>query len=471
MILWVALMLAAPAPAAAEGPPMTMSLDDYVDHALRQGNLGLQNTIGFQTATYARGIALRQTSLPSLNYSGSGSLGETTNSAPPLDDVVTKTKSYSNALTLSEPLPTGTVLSLSGTYPYNWSSGSSGTTSQSSSQYNLQATQPLYIFAQNAVWRSRERARLQFDSARDSYEQEVLSIKAQARSLYYAVMLSLQSLEVAKRKLKGSRALLRVSQALSDNGKVAPVEVTRAEISVRTDERQLENAQASLDKAILGAKNFISLPVDVKMYFTTLLEFNPIQVGQPRLLDYALANRPEIRRQRRSLILAEFDLAETKEAGRPVFSLNGSYEKSLQGGQTTLGWTAGASATWLLFDSFVTRDRIRQSQLSLDSAQLTMADLERTTRVDVQSAYIDVMNAEKQIQDFKVSRDQAGQNVEIIRTRFQNGLDRLLDVFDAENQARDLDVEYLNLLVNHLQAKDRLVQLIGAPLESFPKDK
>ena len=66
------------------------------------------------------------------------------------------------------------------------------------------------------------------------------------------------------------------------------------------------------------------------------------------------------------------------------------------------------------------------------------------------------------------ARQLARCDVQIVRARFQSGLDRLLDVFDARTQAYDLEVQYLNLLVSHKQAKDMLSQLVGASLESLP---
>ena len=87
--------------------------------------------------------------------------------------------------------------------------------------------------------------------------------------------------------------------------------------------------------------------------------------------------------------------------------------------------------------------------------------------MDVQNAYLDIKKAEKQILDFQSSREQARHNVDVVRLRFQNGLERLIDVFDAENDMRNLDNEYLNLLVRYNESKDTLSQLIGGDVESI----
>jgi outer membrane protein len=131
------------------------------------------------------------------------------------------------------------------------------------------------------------------------------------------------------------------------------------------------------------------------------------------------------------------------------------------------GWTWTSTANWLFFDSFVTREKARSARIAEWVADLNLRDAERTNRVNVQNNYLDIKRTEKQIQDFKFSREQAQKNVEILRVRFQNGLTTLLDVLDAENQMRDLDNEYLNLLVQFNQSKDRLSQQVGADVETL----
>ena len=122
---------------------------------------------------------------------------------------------------------------------------------------------------------------------------------------------------------------------------------------------------------------------------------------------------------------------------------------------------------WLFFDSFVTRDAARNARIAQWVADLNLQDAERTTRVNVESDYLDVKRAEKQIQDFQFSREQALKNVDILRLRFQNGLATLLDVLDAEDQMRNLENEYLNLLVQFNTSKDKLSEQLGADVETL----
>ena len=431
---------------------MGLTLDDYTAKALEQGIRGRENALTFENAGYTRRIAFRQTDSPNMSLSYLKTRGETT-----AVGATTPTDTYQSNLTLNELLPTGTAITATGKYDGSDKPG-----------FNAALAQPIYLFVKNPVMRTRKRATLSYESAEDSFASGLLSIRNQARSLYYDVMLKEEGIKVEKRKVDSSRSLHEVTVALVEAGKLAPVESMRSKIRLQTDERQLRNADVDRQKAILNAKNFIYVPLEQPVNFLTHLEFKPFTIPVERLIEYALLHRPELKNLRRSQELSRIDFAASKEVTRPTLSLNSTYGYSTVQSTFTRSWTVTGAANWLFFDSFIARDQADQARIGEIVADLNLAETEKATRLDVQNAYLDVKNAEQQITDFQASREQAHRNVEVLRLRFQNGLDRLIDVFDAETQARSLDFEYLGLVINYNRSKDNLSQLIGGDVEKVP---
>ena len=66
-----------------------------------------------------------------------------------------------------------------------------------------------------------------------------------------------------------------------------------------------------------------------------------------------------------------------------------------------------------------------------------------------------------------MSLEQARRNVDVERLRFQQGLVQLTDVFDAQTSLRNVESQYLNLLVQFNENKDALSTLIGADVETL----
>src|SRR5207248_902965 len=141
-----------------------------------------------------------------------------------------------------EPLPTGTVMDAHGFTTGTRVSGLGSDSTSTQNTFTASVAQPIYIFVKNSVMRTRRQADLAFENARDSFDSGLLSLRTQARNLYYQVMLGDESIKVEERKVASSRKLLDITQAMVQGGKTAAVETMRAKIRLQTDERQLQNA-------------------------------------------------------------------------------------------------------------------------------------------------------------------------------------------------------------------------------------
>ncbi len=449
----------------ADMSPRSITLDDFVKRAVEQGIQNKLNELALQTAGYTREITFRQTDSPDFTLNHTNMRGDTAiNGFPEL------TNAQQTNVAMTETTPLGTTINTVGQWADSGGTlGPAGTLSRPGFTANV--TQPIYLFVKNSVLRTRQTADLTFANAKSNFQTTALSLRTQARNFYYTVMLDVESIKVDERKVASSQKLLDVTQALVDAGKSAPIEIMRSKIQLQEDQRQLLNDQVLRDQALLQAKNFAFLPLDADITFVTELEFSPFKVPLQRLIDYAMLHNPNLESLRRSKELAHLQYQAALEPTRPTLSLNGTYNSNDQGTEPDVvshGWTWTSTVNWLFFDSFVTRDQTRNARIAEWVADLNLQDAERTTRINVQSEYLDIKRTEKQIEDFTFSREQAKRNVDVLRLRFQNGLTTLLDVLDAENQDRSLDNEYLGLLVQFNQSKDSLSQQLGADVETLP---
>lgn len=440
--------------------PLALTIDDYVKRALEEGVRGKENALALESAGYSHEVSFRQTDAPTFSIGQSFSRGETNSGGTTQNGDAGIT-----SLSGSETTPWGTTLNARG----DWGETASGPVSSASGKpgLSLSGTQPLYLFVKNSVRRTRQRADIAFVDAKLAFALTRLSLRSQARSLYYNVMLGEESIKVEERKSESSQKLLDVTQALVEAGKTAPVETMRARIRVQTDRRRLHNAKITRDQAVLSAKNFIYMPLDKDVQFITQLEFAPFTVPLQRLVDYATLHRPLLQQLRQAVDRATLDLEAAYEPTRPTLALSGTYNYADQSGVLSRGWTWTAAANWTFFDSFITRDQVRVARIAQYVARLNLTEGERATQADIRSAYLDLKRTEKQILEFQTSREQARHNVDVLRLRFQNGLERLVDVFDGETEMRNLDNEYLSLLVQFNRSKDQLSELVGTEVDAL----
>ncbi|MCG3205642.1 MAG: hypothetical protein KCHDKBKB_02364 [Elusimicrobia bacterium] len=374
-------------------------------------------------------------------------------------------------LSLAQPLLTGTSLSVDGT----WSRSSVetdtlGSLSRSLTKYqpiwSLGFSQPLFVFKRNSSLRSRKLANLGWESNQDSYWKERLNIEFESRTLYYDLLLQQETAAVERRKFESAKLVNESTRLLVKAGKLAEVELVRADIRAKQDLRKIQNSEGNLEKAMNRAKDLISLPANQTIQLKSKLTYEPFMIPLEVLLKGALENNPDLQNARRSLETTKINLGQTKEGNRPTLTTSGSYSLTRDRSDSLVpldpvGWNVRMGVDWPLFDATQTKLSVRQGEISLKNSQRSLENQQRDLQVSVRNAYLDIKRTEEQIIDFAVQKSNAEKNVAAIRLQYRSGLTRLIDVFDAENQMRDLDLEYLNLLVAFNIARDRLKLLVG----------
>ncbi|MEK7690774.1 MAG: TolC family protein, partial [Bdellovibrionota bacterium] len=349
--------------------------------------------------------------------------------------------------------------------------GMPASTTDISPSWQASYTQPLFIFVGDSGRRNWRRTQLGYESAIASLDREKLAIWADARALYYRTIQRQSTIGVEGQALKSAKELLNIARALTRAGRYAPVELNRAELRYSLEERRIKSEQTALGQELNNVKYFLQLPVAANIVLTTKLEYEKFDWKLKELIDFALTHRQDYLNVKRSLEMQELSLKDAREANRPNLSLISSYSKSRLLSDSspinTYDWSAQVFATWLLFNSGVTGLRIKQSFIDLDNARISLDNIRQQIQTEVENAYLNIKNLETQLRDFDVNRRQAVNNLKAVRYRYSNGIDRLIDVFDAENDLRQIELESLGLLANYHAAKDQMILSINGFLRGW----
>ncbi len=348
--------------------------------------------------------------------------------------------------------------------------GSPPATVETSPSWQASYIQPLFIFTGDPNRRSWRRAQLSYDAAIASLEHERLAIVIDARGLYYQTLLQQSTLDVEVQTLKAAEEIVGITRALTDAGKYAPVELNRAQLRFTQEERRIRNARTALDRAVNNIRMFLQLPGGIGLELTSKLEYRKFAWTSADLVNYALTHRQDYLNAKRSEELLELSLKDLRESARPNLALVGAYGYSrvVPSGSfdaRTYNWSAQAQASWLLFDSGTTRAKVDQGLKDLENARHETERVRQQVQVDVENAYLNISNFDEQLRGFEADREMAMNNMKAVRYRYSNGIDRLIDVFDAENQMRALELEYLGLLVDFHSAKGQLALSVNGPLD------
>lgn len=444
-----------------------LGLEDYVRIVLKQSDRAIVAYNTFRNSQIFYGIASRDQFGPSLNLTSDL---KKTNSE--LNATTTTTEEASGSAALSQPLfLSGGRLSAAYTLYTDRTETDPSIVSHGYVRpaYSFTVIQPLFLFVGNPALRSWKRSRLAIDIAGDTYRRDMQVIENDARSTYYDLLYKRAQLEVERSKSESSTRAHEVTRALVDGGRLPGIELARSNLRLQQDVRRLRNAETSFQKAINDALEFASMKIDAGIDLVSQLDYAHLPLNLDELIEHAFLHRPDYKVAKSNLELAELQVRETLEGNNPELNATASVSKATTGtgippDSHSRVWVGGVNMTWSIFDSGRTRLRAQAARNDLENEKVFFRGLERSIRTEVTNAYLELQRTEQQLQDLQSSREQARVSVEAVRIRYQNGRDRLLDVFDSEQQLRDLELEYLDIVRAANLAKDRLALLIGTPL-------
>ena len=183
---------------------------------------------------------------------------------------------------------------------------------------------------------------------------------------------------------------------------------------------------------------------------------------------YALENRADAAMADYAVKQAESNKRSAKAGWRP--SVSGSVSKGfthehLFSGKLSDQWTAGISASWNIFDGGITRAQVNQADAALTRAQEVAAQTREQIQLDVQSAFLQLRAAEKNIATTQASVILGEENYKISQVRYAAGVGTNLDVMDASRKLTEARSNYFTALYNYNTAKASLDRYMGVPVE------
>lgn len=478
-IAWIlaGLLIGMPLTATAQSPNVNgnvlkLGIDDYVWLVLKQSDEARSAANQLKNSQISRSVTSRELLAPTLSVGSSVNKQRTDT-----DSVFVQNEAAEAQATVAQPL----FLSggrLSATYSNSTLRSETNfnvvTHTNERPSYTASVSQPLFLFVGNTDLRQWKRARIGYDIAVEGYRRELQSIENSARARYYDLLLKAAQLDVEKTKSLASRRSHEITKALVAAGRLPGIELSRSKLRLQQDLRRLSNAETVLRQAINDALQAASLKLDYEVQLTSRLSYTPVPMDLDSLITQALENRQDYRSAKQQLELSKLDLQSTMEANNPNISAVASLSKSdtstgAPPDTHTKSWSGGLTMNWSLFDAGITRLRTQSERNSIENQTIALAGLERSIRTDVTNAYLELKRTEEQLEDLKESTQQARQSVEAVRIRYQNGRDRLIDVFDSEQQLRDLELENLQVVVDANLARDRLNFLVGKSLDPAAK--
>ncbi|HKE26737.1 MAG TPA: TolC family protein [Bryobacteraceae bacterium] len=405
--LWLAAACGAQTPPAAQAganPPIKLTLKDALDRARQYGPQFLTANIAAQLA-HENTVQARAALLPTVNG-------------------------------LSQFIYTQPNGSPSGVFVSN----------DGPRVYNDQA------LVHGDIWNPGKRADYRGAIAAEAVARAKMDVAA--RGLFATVAQNFYAMAVAARKLVHAQQALRetqdflaITQKLEQGGEAAHADVIKAQIQFEQRQRDLQEAQLTLDKARIAFA--VLLFPDFRQDFTIDDDLESAQPlpAFPEVQQLAGRNNPDIRAAQATVQQQQSAIQSARWALFPTLSFDyffginaNQFALHNDRGQNNLGSVAQAQLNIPVWTWGATRSKVRQAELQLQQAKNDLSFTQRTLLSELQSFYEEAQVAASQVASLRLSENQSAESLRLTILRYQAGEVTVLEVVDAEStliQARN----------------------------------
>ena len=286
---------------------------------------------------------------------------------------------------------------------------------------------------------------------------------------YYSLIAGQRKYASTQQATTEAQKFFDITQKLEKGGEVAHSDVIKAQIQYQGQQRDLREAQLTMDKARLDLA--VLLFPDFNQNFAVVddLDLAPPLQTFDEFQHAAEVKNPDLRAARASLQAAQSDLTGARGGYFPSLTLDYWYgidstHFAVNGpnGVNALGSSASATLNIPIWNWGMTRSKIVQADLKHKQAERELSFTQRKLLATIRSAYDEAQAALSELELLKSSSGLAADSLRLTTLRYQGGESTVLEVVDAQNtltQARDA---YSDGVVRYRTALAGLQTLTGS---------
>jgi outer membrane protein TolC len=273
---------------------------------------------------------------------------------------------------------------------------------------------------------------------------------------YYAIVTAQRKFANSQISVKEAERFLDISQKQEKGGEAAHADVIKAQLDLQQRQRDLKEAQLTIEKARIG--------LGVLIFPTFGSDFNVVDdLAEPADLPpmeearaAAVSSSPDIKVAAATVQEAGYEISVAKYQFLPSFSLDFFYgidanqfaaqtsgstdatgRSTLPNYQVTnrqnLGYSGQVTLNIPVWNWGATRSKVKQAELKRDQAQLDLSVAQRTLQSNLATAFAESQAARGQLDSLKSSVQLATESLRLTVLRYQAGEATALEVVDAQN--------------------------------------
>ena len=332
----------------------------------------------------------------------------------------------------------------------------------------------LYTGSLNQI--QAQQAKRQVEASRADLQRAEQQLASDVAAAYFNVVQQRESVRLSEGDRTYQQQLLDAAQAQERVGRVAGVDVLRAQVNRLRSETALTSARAAAANARESLAQRIGAPPDTAFVFPDALPEPPLPTTPlAALVAAAVGARSDVASARAQVAVARLADAAIETDRRPQLQLSGSFGSSESPAQTQFAgvpavspqrqgfWQIGATETLTIpfIEYGARRAAHRAARAQLDAAEGTLTSTASAVEVDVRQAQRAVQTTNANLGTSREAARYGAESARIAQLQYRNGLISLTDATAAEQSALSAANDLVVARVNYLNALVRLRASVG----------
>ncbi len=302
--------------------------------------------------------------------------------------------------------------------------------------FNLNVEQPIFQAGKISGGLNAARHFKEFSAA--GYNAVKTEVVFQVKRAYYTVKLNEQLLAINRQSLEQQLANLRNTRKLFEQGQVSELDTLRAWVEYSNLQPQVIRAENQLRISKNRLKELIGLQLDEPVTLVTeLTQEQRNDISYEQVEAQALKNRPELRQLEYQAEILKENIRIVRSDHFPKLFLSGSYQEVAQSNTFDFGDGLQSSLSGAvrlevpIFQGFRTSARVQQAKIDYRNAQHEINRFRENLKIEVNSIFLRVKEAEKRIQVQEHAVTQAERALFMAQRRYNEGAGTQLEQSDA----------------------------------------
>ena len=298
-----------------------------------------------------------------------------------------------------------------------------------------------------------EQAEADQSIAFNELEQKKQEVIYQVTQAYYRVLQSEGLVKVSEQALTQINAHMESSQALLEEGMIAPIDLNRIKSQLSNLEHNLIKAENGYELAVYNLNSIMGIDLETIIQLQNNLSYKPCEVTFSEAMESAIQNRPEIKNvgQQRIIMEAMVDIAESSK--KPQIAMN------LESGLS--GWQVAVMGEIPIFDGGINDAKIKQAEIKLSQVDQSRKQVEQLIELEVRSAYLNMKEAEKLIRVTDQGIENSMESFRIAQVKYNEGIATNTEVIDAQSALIEAETNHLNALYDYNTSYAALIKAMG----------